>query len=235
MTTSSAQQLLRKHADPARAKISRGFFKTGPGQYGEGDVFIGVTVPAIRSVARESLLMSRVEVRHLLHSHIHEERLLALLILVDQFSHASEHDREAIYNLYLLNTKYINNWDLVDLSADKILGAYLRNKPKTILYKLAKSKNIWERRIAMLATFDYIKRGDSKEALKIADMLRHDSHDLIHKAVGWMLREVGKRCSRTILERYLKTRYARMPRTMLRYAIEHLPARRRVQYLVGKV
>ncbi len=235
MTTAIASQHLRRFASSSRATVSRRFFKTGPGQYGEGDVFIGVKVPRIREVARENLLLPRGEIKQLLHSKVHEERLLALLILVDQFGHANEHDREAIYNFYLLNTKHINNWDLVDLSADKIVGEYLQNTSKAILFKFAKSKNIWERRIAILATFAFIKRGQSELTFKIADMLRHDEHDLIHKAVGWMLREVGKRCSLPALERYLKPRYARMPRTMLRYAIERIPKRRRQLYLLGKV
>jgi 3-methyladenine DNA glycosylase AlkD len=235
MTATLVRNNLRLYASVSRAKLSRGFFKTGPGQYGEGDVFLGVAVPDIRRVAREHILMPRAEVKQLLHSKIHEERLLALLILVAKFEQGDDHEREAIYNLYLLSTKHINNWDLVDLSAPRIVGVYLRNKPKTILYKMARSRLLWERRIAILAMFTDIARGECKGALKIADMLRHDEQDLIHKAVGWMLREVGKRCSRQELERYLKPRYSRMPRTMLRYAIEHLPKGRRLQYLRGTV
>lgn len=235
MTVTTVQQLLRHHARKSRARVVSRFFKTGKGQYGEGDVFIGVTMPDARKVARECVLLSRTELKQLLHSKIHEERMLALLILINQFDRADEHEQEALYNLYLLNTRYINNWDLVDVSAERIVGAYLRTKPKTILYKLAKSKSIWERRIAVVATFAFIKRGQSEVALKIADMLRHDKHDLIHKAVGWMLREVGKRCSRQTLERYLKPRYARMQRTTLRYAIEHFNQAERRRYLSGKI
>jgi 3-methyladenine DNA glycosylase AlkD len=231
MTTALASQHLRRFASSSRATVSRRFFKTGPGQYGEGDVFIGVKVPRIREVARENLLLPRGEIKQLLHSKVHEERLLALLILVDQFSHASEHEREAIYNFYLLNTKHINNWDLVDLSADKIVGEYLQNTSKAILFKFAKSKNIWERRIAMLATFHYIKKGRAEDAFEIAEMLLKDEHDLIHKAVGWMLREIGKRCSRPTEETFLKKYYKTMPRTMLRYAIEHFPTNLKKFYM----
>jgi 3-methyladenine DNA glycosylase AlkD len=235
MTTAVVSQLLRRHSSRLRARAVARYFKTGKGEYGEGDVFIGVTMPDTRKVARDCLLISRTELKQLLSSRVHEERMLALLILVDQFERANEHDREAIYNFYLLNTRRINNWDLVDVSAGKIVGAYLLSKPKTILYKLAKSKNVWERRIAIIASSAFIKRGQSEITFKIADMLRHDNHDLIHKAVGWMLREVGKSCSRETLQRYLKPRYARMPRTMLRYAIEHFPQKLRTQYLEGKV
>lgn len=235
MTVTTVQQLLRHHARKSRARIVSRFFKTGKGEYGEGDVFIGVTMPDARKVARECLLLSRAELKQLLHSKIHEERMLALLILIDQFDRADEHEREALYNLYLLNTRHINNWDLVDVSAERIVGQYLLDKPKTLLYKLAKSKNIWERRIAIIASSAFIKKGQSGVTFKIADMLRHDEHDLIQKAVGWMLREVGKHCSRQTLERYLKPRYKRMPRTMLRYAIEHFNKQQRSAYLKGLV
>lgn len=231
----TASEVLRKRASPARAKISARFFKTGKGEYGEGDIFIGVSVPHIRLVAREYPTIALSEIKQLLRSKIHEERLLALILLAEKFSAADEHGREAIYNFYLLHSPYINNWDLVDTSADKIVGAYLSDRPKAFLYKLAKSKNVWERRIAIMATFHFIKQGRCAETFKIADLLRHDQHDLIHKAVGWMLREVGKRCSASALERYLKPRYSRMPRTMLRYAIEHMSARKRRAYLAGRV
>lgn len=235
MTLAVVKHSLRRHASDARARVARRYFKTGKGEYAEGDVFIGVSVPDTRRIARDYLLVARSELRQLLHSKVHEERLLALIILVEQFKRASDHDREAIYNLYLLNTRHINNWDLVDVSAPLIVGEYVSHHSKQILYKLARSKSMWERRIAMLATYAFIKKGKSVEAFKIADLLRHDEEDLIHKAVGWMLREVGERCSRVMLERYLKPRYKRMPRTMLRYAIEKFPARRRRQYLKGVV
>ncbi len=242
MTAATVQRKLREFASPRRANMARRYFKPGLGGYGEGDKFIGVSLPNLRRVAHDYLLLSRTELRELLHSRIHDERCLALIILTEQFARAGEHDREAIYNLYLLNTKYINNWDLVDISATKIVGEYHYALIRTnkgivsdVFLRLARSKNIWERRIAMLATFAFIKRKEATQALAIADILRHDTHHLIHKAVGWMLREVGKNCSMATLERYLKPRYKRMPRTMLRYAIERLPSRRRAQYLEGKV
>src|SRR3990172_10260156 len=187
---------LRKFTSPQKAKILSRFFKTGPGQYGEGDRFIGVTVPQSRAVAKKYKDLSFEELTTLLHSPVHEERLVALLMLIEQFKSAGrrsdEKTREKIYRFYLANTKYINNWDLVDLSAEKIIGPYLEDKSKEVLKKLAKSKSIWERRIAILSTFHYIKHGDYKWTLEIAEMFLKDDHDLIHKAVGWMLREVGK-------------------------------------------
>jgi 3-methyladenine DNA glycosylase AlkD len=222
--------------------VSAGFFKTGKGEYGEGDVFLGVTVPNIRRVARDSREIPRSEISQLLRSRLHEERLLALIILVDKFNRANDHEQEAIYNFYLLNLKYINNWDLVDVSAPIIIGEYqyslVRANKKTVpalFVKMARAKSIWERRIAMLSTFAFIKRGQSEQALRVADLLRHDEHDLIQKAVGWMLREVGKKCSVQMLEQYLKPRYKRMPRTMLRYAIERFSLRNRERYLKGRV
>ena len=226
---------LRKFASSERAKILARFFKTGPGQYGEGDQFIGMTVPQSRSVVKKYKDLPFEEITALLHSYIHEERLIALLILIEQFQSANrqgdERIREKIYNLYLDNTKYINNWDLIDLSAAKIVGPYLENKPKEILKKLAKSKSIWERRIAIISTFHFIKQRDPKYSLEIAEMLLKDNHDLIHKAVGWMLREVGKNCSEKILTRLLDKHAATMPRTMLRYAIEKFPEEKRQKYL----
>ena len=242
MTIATASSSLRKYASRRRATVSAGFFKTGKGQYGEGDLFLGVTVPNIRRVARDSREIPRSEIAQLLRSRLHEERLLALIILVDKFNRANDHEQEAIYNFYLLSAKYINNWDLVDVSAPAIVGEYqyslTRANKKTVpalFVRMAKAKSIWERRIAMLATFAFIKRGQSEQALRIADLLRHDEEDLIQKAVGWMLREVGKRCSVSVLEQYLRLRYKRMPRTMLRYAIEKFPKRRRQEYLKGRV
>jgi 3-methyladenine DNA glycosylase AlkD len=218
-------------ANPAKAKILSGFFKTGPGQYGEGDKFLGIVVPETRQLAREFKDLSMTDLRELIESKYHEERLLALLILVLQFTDGNAKKQKGIFDFYLKNTEYINNWDLVDLTADRIIGAYLFNKGKGILAKLAKSKNLWERRIAMLSCFYYIKNGNSDEAFKIIDILLNDKHDLIQKAVGWMLREIGKRVDEKILIKFLDKHHLAMPRTTLRYAIERLPIRKRQELL----
>ncbi len=224
---------LKKLSSPTRAISSLRFFKTGKGQYGEGDKFIGITVPDIRKVSKQYLDLSLEDVLSLLHSPIHEERLCALLILVSQYQKGDNKKQKQIFDLYLKNYKYINNWDLIDLTAPRIVGAYLFDKPKDILYKLAKSKNLWQRRVAILATFQFIYYGQSQDTLKISKILLHDEHDLIQKAVGWMLREVGKRVDEKILLDFLKDNYKIMPRTMLRYAIEILPNSKRLAYLQG--
>ena len=222
---------LKTKASSKKAKILQRFFKTGPGEYSEGDVFLGVVVPEIRKLVKKYSNLKIKEIIKLLHSKIHEERLTALLLMVNKFQ--TEENKEKIYNLYLKNTKYINNWDLVDLSAHKIIGDYLLNKPKLILFKLAKSKSLWDRRISIISTFSFIKNNKFTETLKIAKILLNDKHDLIHKAVGWMLREVGKRDLKTE-EEFLKRYYQKMPRTMLRYAIEKFPEKKRKQYLLKK-
>ncbi len=224
---------LQDHSDPARAAASKRFFKTGPGQYGEGDEFLGVTVPAQRMIAKGHRDTSLADVTALLQSPVHEHRLTALILLVGQYRQADEPGRTAIYDLYLANTRWINNWDLVDTSAEYIVGPQLQNQTDAVLIKLAHSADIWERRIAMLACFHYIKQGQAVRALKIAEILEHDSHDLTQKAVGWMLREVGKRCGEPVLEAWLgqNERYQRLPRTMLRYAIERFEPVKRQQYL----
>jgi len=214
--------------------ILQRFFKTGPGEYGEGDRFIGVTLPVIRSVSREFRGTAIAELQKLLRSPVHEERTLALLMLVDAFKAGDEPTRRRIYDLYLSNTRFINNWDLVDCSAAQIVGGWLRGRSTVPLTRLAKSKLLWERRIAIIATFDGIRRGEFDDAFRIADLLLHDDHDLIHKAAGWMLREVGKRDGAA--ERaFLADRYKTMPRTMLRYAIERFPEVERRQYLRGEI
>jgi 3-methyladenine DNA glycosylase AlkD len=225
---------LNLYANPQKAEGLKRFFKTGKGQYGEGDIFLGIQVPDSRKIARKYAGISLDDVLRLLSSKIHEERLVALLIMVEKVKRSDEAGKETLYKKYLENTQYINNWDLVDLSADKIVGSYLFDKPKDVLYLLAASENLWERRIAVLSTFDFIKKGDYEEILKIAKILLNDRHDLIHKAVGWMLREVGKRCSQKVLEEFLTSNYKQMPRTMLRYAIERLPETLRLQYLKGE-
>lgn len=228
------QSELRKLADPEKAKILQRFFKTGKGQYGEGDVFLGIMVPQQRLVAKRHVDLPLADVERLLHSRFHEERMVALFILVQKFNRADEKLPGQIVKLYLKNTAYINNWDLIDLSAPLTVGRYLESKPKAILYKLAKSKSLWERRIAIMSTFWFIKQRQFEDSLRIAELLLKDSHDLIHKAVGWMLREVGNR-SRETEERFLKLHYRTMPRTMLRYAIEKFPEPLRKRYLQGTI
>jgi 3-methyladenine DNA glycosylase AlkD len=217
-------------ANPARAALVGRFFKTAPGEYGAGDHFLGIAVPVLRKLAVKYQGASLRVLTRLLRSRWHEERLLALLILVRQYAKGDPARREAIYRLYLRHTARINNWDLVDCSAEHIVGAHLRDATRARLLTLARSKNLWERRIAILATFHDIKRGEFDRTLQIARILRNDPHDLIHKAVGWMLREIGKR-HRNVEEAFLQRHATRMPRTMLRYAIEHFPERLRQQYL----
>lgn len=234
LKAADAQKKLKALANPDKVKILSSFFKTGPGQYGHGDVFLGVTVPQTRSVAKLFASLPVDETLILLHSAVHEERLLALLIWVDQSRKADQSEKETIYRLYLKNTKYINNWDLVDLSARPIVGEYLADKDRSILKKLAVSPLVWDRRIAIIATFAFINRDDFADTFHIAEILLKDQHDLIHKAVGWMLREVGKR-DRAVAEDFLKRHYTSMPRTMLRYAIEYFTENRRQLYLKGLV
>jgi 3-methyladenine DNA glycosylase AlkD len=228
------QDSLRALADTKKAKDLQWFFKTGKGQYGEGDVFLGVVVPKIRRVVKEFPDALPEEIEVLLLSKYHEERLLALLVLVSQFAKGNTERRKEIYAYYLKHTKYINNWDLVDLSAPRIVGEYLRGKDKMVLLKLARSSDIWERRIAVLSTFTDIKYGDPVIALAVAEILVHDKEDLIRKAVGWMLREIGKRCSEIIEEAFLRKYHKTMPRTMLRYAVERFSEQKRQHYLLKK-
>jgi len=225
---------LREYASEEKAAVLQRFFKTGPGEYGEGDRFIGVQVPAIRKVAKRHAAIPLRQVRSLLRSRVHEERLLALLILVQKFGRAHAVGQREIYEFYLSHTAHINNWDLVDLSADKIAGAWLLTRKRGILRRLARSRDLWERRIAIVATFHFIRHGQFEDTLAVAELLLGDGHDLIHKAVGWMLREVGKR-DRAVEERFLERHYRAMPRTMLRYAIERFPEPLRQAYLRGEV
>lgn len=224
---------LKELSDPERAKTCAWFFKTGPGQYGEGDVFIGLTVPQVRSVVKEARPLPLKEVEKLLHSPIHEERLTALLVLVAQFEKANDTLQKEIVDFYLKNTHHINNWDLVDSSAAQILGKFLEKKPRILLEELAKSSLLWERRIAMISTFHFIRLGESKDAFKVARLLLNDKEDLMHKAVGWMLREVGKNCGEDILKSFLAKNYSKLPRTTLRYAIERFPEKERKVWLKG--
>jgi 3-methyladenine DNA glycosylase AlkD len=234
MKTQGISKRLKELGNKEQAAISRRFFKTGPGEYGEGDVFIGIKVPILRKLAQEFAQLPLQETRTLLTSGIHEERLLALLILVRMFDRGDDFIRREIYDLYLTNTAYVNNWDLVDLSAPSIVGSYLADRSRAPLYRLARSKSLWERRIAIMSTFHFIKNGEFSETLKIAERLLRDRQDLIHKAVGWMLREIGKRHPQTE-ENFLNRYYQKMPRTMLRYAIEKFPEPKRLAYLKGAI
>jgi len=225
---------LKKRSSNEKAEILRRFFKTGPGEYGEGDIFIGVKVPEIRQVAKEHAGISLNECDHLISSKIHEERMMALLILIQKFEIGDETEQSKIYQFYMRHIKHVNNWDLVDLSAPQIVGAYLINRSKKELHVLAKSNNLWERRIAIIATFQFIKQNQFSETIKLSRTLLKDKEDLMHKAVGWMLREIGKRDRKTE-EVFLKAHYKAMPRTMLRYAIEKFPEATRQRYLKGNI
>jgi len=232
---STAKQIsskLHKLASPKLAKLALRFTKTGTGEYGEGDKFLGIRMPVLRAQSKEWSGTSVSEAFKLLTSPWHEERSCALLILVEKYQVASEAEKEKIYRHYLANTKFINNWDLVDCSAHLIVGPYLLNKSKAPLTKLVKSESLWERRIGILATFHYIKQNQFDQTLRIATLLLSDNEDLIHKAVGWMLRETGKRDLKTEVD-FLKQHYHTMPRTMLRYAIEKFPETKRKKYLLG--
>ena len=224
---------LRALADPERAGILAGFFKTGPGDYGEGDVFLGVSVPAVRAVAKKHTGMPLAGIRKLLNSRLHEVRLAALLVLVEKYRLAGAAGKKEIFGFYISNARRVNNWDLVDLSAAKIVGNYLLDKgeeEKSVLAKLAQSGNLWERRIAIIATFEFIRHNDFGHTFRISELLLGDRHDLIHKAVGWMLREVGKR-SQEAEEEFLRKHLKQMPRTALRYAIERFGEKKRRQFL----
>jgi 3-methyladenine DNA glycosylase AlkD len=220
--------------DKEKAKTLQRFFKTGPGEYGEGDIFLGVMVPQLRKLSKEYGELDLGEVEALLKSSVHEERLLALLILIRKYNRGGEAEKKKIYGLYLKSTRWINNWDLVDLSAPNIVGDFLMKRSREPLYRLACSPSLWERRIAILATFQFIKSHQFDETLRIGEILISDQEDLIHKAVGWMLREVGKR-DPAAEESFLREQYRQMPRTMLRYAIERFPAARRELFMKGRI
>lgn len=225
---------IRELGSAERAELAQRFFKTGVGEYGEGDIFLGLSVPQMRTLAKEYRAIANEEILDLLQSPIHDERAIALFILVQAFAKGDDEKKKQIYELYAQQTQYINNWDLVDCSAAQIVGAFLLDRNKRPLYDLAKSKSLWERRIAIIATLHFIRHQEFSETLKIAKMLLTDQEDLIHKAVGWMLREVGKR-NLDIEEAFLLEHYEKMPRTMLRYAIEKFPEARRQMYLRGQL
>lgn len=228
------QNELRRLSNKEIAEHSQRFFKTGKGQYGEGDKFLGIRVPVLRKIAKIYSEISIDESALLLKSKFHEERLLSLLMLVAIFKKANSKNRKAVYTLYLDNTKFINNWDLIDSSAEHIVGAYLRRVNKQPIYNLAKSRILWERRISIMSTFHFIKYNEFVDSLRISEILLPDKEDLIHKAVGWMLREIGKRDIETE-EGFLRKYYRQMPRTMLRYSIEKFPESKRQRYLKGQM
>lgn len=225
---------LESLGDPGDAAFLQRYFKTGPGQYGEGDIFRGIRVPVLRKLSRKYEILPVDLVECLLGSEYHEDRLTALLILIRRFSKAGDVEKERIYNIYLANTRHINNWDLVDVSAGHIVGGMLVHRDRSFLRQLAVSRILWERRIAIMATSHFIRSDDFADTLEIAGILLHDPEDLIHKAVGWMLREVGKR-NLEVEEAFLAGVYERMPRTMLRYAVERFPEPRRKAYLRGEI
>jgi len=230
MSLSKLQKELKSLSDPKQAKILQSFFKTGKGDYGEGDIFLGIKVPIQRKIIKAYQDLNFLDLQKLLNSKIHEHRLCALFILIAQYKNASQEKKEKIYKFYLKNAKRINNWDLVDLSAPNIVGDFLLDKDRKVLYKLVKSKNLWERRISILSTYSFIRNNNFKDTLKLAEILLKDEHDLIHKAVGWMLREIGKR-DQKVEEKFLKKYYKEMPRIMLRYAIEKFNESKRQSYL----
>ncbi len=225
---------LRRYGNPKRAKISQRFFKTGKGEYAQGDIFLGIAVPQLRKIAANYLHLTLSDIRRLFVSKIHEERQAALFVLIDKFHKGDDMIKRDIFNLYCTLAEYVNNWDLVDCSADKIVGAFLwQNSDRKLLTVFAKDKNLWKRRIGIMATYYFIKNNFFNDTLEIAEILLQDSHDLIHKATGWMLREVGKR-NRIVEENFLKKHYKNMPRVMLRYAIEKFPESKKKKYLDGK-
>jgi len=215
-----------KLADPERAKHSQRYFKTGKGEYGEGDVFLGMTMPQQRTLAKKYVGLSLDQIQELLDSKIHEYRMVALVILTLQY----KKEPKEIFDFYLKNTQRINNWDLVDVSSYKIVGDYLLDKDRMILYDLAKSSDLWAKRISIISTFRFIQENQFEDSIKIAEILLHDNHDLIHKAVGWMLREVGKK-DKAVLEQFLSKYSKEMPRTMLRYSIERFSPEERAHYM----
>ena len=234
MHLAKLKEEIKIHSNTTIAEHSLKFFKTGKGEYGEGDKFLGIRVPVLRNLTKKYKDLTLEEVQELLKSNFHEERLLALLLMVLKYNNENEIGKKSIYSMYLKNTKHINNWDLVDCSAYKIVGNYLMDRDKKILYDFAESKSLWERRISIISTLEFIKESQFEDTLKISKKLINDPEDLIHKAVGWMLREVGKR-DKSIEKAFLNKYYKIMPRTMLRYSIERFPKEERAQYLYGLI
>ena len=230
MTVAKLKNSLKNLAEPKRAEVLLRFFQTQKGGYGEGDQFLGVTVPNQRKVAKKFDTLTSPDLKKLLQSSIHEHRLTSLFIMIRQFERGNHKQKKQLIDLYKKNLRYVNNWDLVDSSAPYLLGSFLRTRSKNILYQYARSPNLWRRRVGILSTFGFIKQGEYKDALAIANILLNDEHDLIHKAVGWMLREIGK-LDKEELVAFLEKHYDTMPRTMLRYAIEKLNQKERAHYM----
>jgi len=225
---------LKTHSDPIHAKNLQRFFKTGKGDYGEGDVFLGIKVPVQRAIIKKYSSLSLNELQTLLNSKIHEARLSALMILCDKFKKSDDTERDQIFKLYLKNYNNVNNWDLVDISAHRIVGEYLQKRPRKILYDFAKSNNLWKKRIAVISTFAFIRNNELEDTIKLSEVLLCDKHDLIHKATGWVLREVGKK-NISVLRKFLDAHLAKMPRMMLRYAIEKMNKTEQQKYLNKKI
>lgn len=234
MTLAEIDGEMRAMADPAHAAGAARYFRTGPGEYGEGDVFLGLRAPQMHALARRHRGLPLADVLALLHEAEHEKRLLAVLLMANAYPKADEAGRQALYDAYLANTRFINNWDLVDSSAPQVVGAHLATRNRAPLAALAASPLLWDRRIAIVSTLHLIRAGDFGPTLDVAARLLGDRHDLIHKATGWMLREVGKR-DQAALEGFLRRHLDAMPRTMLRYAIERFPEPLRLAYLRGTV
>jgi len=234
MTSQEISKRLRSLANPAIAAHSQRFFKTGVGEYAAGDRFLGIRVPDLRAQLKKCGVVSLQDIQALLKSAFHEERLFALLLLVRNFAQGDEQEQAAIYAVYLKNMHHVNNWDLVDSSASQIVGSYLETRDRQLLYKLAKYASLWQRRIAIMSTFHFIRHNQFEDALRLSELLLQDKEDLIHKAVGWMLREIGKRDA-AVEKAFLQLHYKNMPRIMLRYAIEKFPEQERRKYLSGEV
>ena len=220
--------------DKEQKETIKNFFKTGKGEYAEKDIFLGISVPIQRKISKKYLNLSLSKIKELLKSKIHEHRFTALLILINKYERGNTNEKENIFNLYMNHARYVNNWDLVDLSAPKIVGDFLKDKDKKILYNFSNSENLWEKRISIVSTFSFIKNNEFEDTLTISEILLNDSHDLIQKAVGWMLREVGKK-DETILKNFLKFHHKKMPRTTLRYAIEKFDEKKRKKYLLQSI
>ncbi|TGK00338.1 DNA alkylation repair protein [Leptospira langatensis] len=225
-------QEIRSYADPKKVPILSSFFKTGKGQYGEGDLFLGIQVPPLRKLSKKYRGLPLSELQKVVSSKYHEERLAGFFVLCETFQKSTEEDRKKLHEFYLKNMKYVNNWDLVDLSARDMIGEYLIDKDRKLLYKLARSKDLWEKRISMIATYAFIRKGDYADTYKIAEILLRDKEDLIHKVVGWMLREAGNRDLNSEID-FLDKHAATMPRTMLRYAIEKFPEKLKKKYMLA--
>jgi len=234
MNNQKLEKVFKQLGNKEVANHSQRFFKTGKGEYGEGDIFLGIRVPVVRKLVKEYLALPLEEIPNILQSQYHEMRLFAVILMTEKYKKADEKTKKAIYQLYISNLDFVNNWDIVDASAHKIVGPYLMNKDRKPLYKLAKSNNIWRRRVSVISTFHFIDNGQFDDALNISLLLINDTHDLIHKATGWVLREVGKKNNK-VEEEFLISNYKNMPRTMLRYAIEKFPEKKRKAYLHGKV